>query len=110
MVDDIGQRVDLTGKPALLLERAGNRDVLFHRVARGDPAPLRSLKRTFRSRRAVDGESIAHSPYGRKGAKWRNASSIYLRRFVMSMCLVSSPKCGKIFVKSEAHCKMARKK
>ena len=56
MVDDVGQRVDPTGDPALLLESAGNRDVLFHRVARGDPAPLRSLKRTFRSRRAVDGE------------------------------------------------------
>ena len=66
MVDNVGQRVDSTGEPALLLESAGNRDVLFHRVARGDPAPLRSLKRTFRSRRAVDGKSIAHYQYMRK--------------------------------------------
>ena len=62
MVDDVGQRVDPTGDPALLLESAGNRDVLFHRVARGDPAPLRSLKRTFRSRRAVDGEEYSTFP------------------------------------------------
>ena len=66
MVDDVGQRVDSTGDPALLLESTGNRDVVFHRVARGDPAPLHSLKRTFRSRRAVDGKSIAYSPCGRK--------------------------------------------
>ena len=59
MVDDVGQRVNPTGKPALLLESAGNRDVLFHRVARRVPAPLHSLKRTFRSRRAVDGKNYS---------------------------------------------------
>lgn len=59
MVDDVGQRVDSTGDPALLLESAGNRDVLFHRVARGVPAPLHSLTRTFRSRWAVDGEEYS---------------------------------------------------
>ena len=36
--------------------------VLVHRVARGDPAPLRSLKRTFRSRRAVDGGKYSTFP------------------------------------------------
>ena len=62
MVDDVGQRVDPTGDPVLLLESAGNRDMLFHRVARRVPAPLRSLKRTFRSRRAVDGKKYSTFP------------------------------------------------
>ena len=81
MVDDVGQRVDPTGDPALLLESAGNRDVLFHRVARGDPAPLHSLKRTFRSRRAVDGKKYSTFPVWAEVGKIEKTSSIYSGTF-----------------------------
>ena len=53
---------------------------------------------------------IAYFVRRRKWVKWGNASSIYLRQFVMSMCLVSSPQCGKILAESKVHCMMARKK
>ncbi len=57
-----------------------NADFFFvHASARGDPAPLHSLERTFRSRRAVDGEIIAHFAQVRKWVKPGNASSIYSR-------------------------------
>lgn len=60
-------------------EEAAHADcVLVHRVARGDPAPLRSLKRTFRSRRAVDGEKYSTLPVRVEGENLKNRSSIYL--------------------------------
>ena len=40
---------------------------------------MHSLERTFRSRRAVDGEIIAHFAQVRKWVKPGNASSIYSR-------------------------------
>ena len=44
---------------------------------------------------------------GKSGGELRRCAAASVRH---AMCLVSSPKCGKIFAKSEVHCKMARKK